>query len=286
MEKKKSIEVVAVSFILAYGLHYLGYFIRKRYYSFVGSFGLDAGVEHVFMYLGHIVFLIIFILFMLACKSEQKFFLAFKPKKGDKSFLLLIAGLLTGLVSMGTCILSAKFHGDIEISIANNSNYVIFIFGFLAVFIQASIEEIESRCFLFGKMKAEGVPVGAAIAVSAFFFSYLHEANPGFGLIPLLSIVVVGVEYALAYHYFGNVWFCFGAHTMWNFTQDFLFGLPDSGKPAAVSVMNTTVNGSSFFYSADFGIEGSFMAICVNLLACILIFLIGRKVSSKRNNNV
>lgn len=65
---------------------------------------------------------------------------------------------------------------------------------------------------------------------------------------------------------------------MWNFTQDFVFGLPDSGKPAAVSLFNTTVNGSSFFYDKTFRIEGSYMAILVNVLACIVVIVIGRSV--------
>ena len=62
---------------------------------------------------------------------------------------------------------------------------------------------------------------------------------------------------------------------MWNFTQDFIFGLPDSGKPAAVSIFNTTVSSSSFFYDKDFGIEGSLMAILVNATVCVIVLLIG-----------
>ena len=69
---------------------------------------------------------------------------------------------------------------------------------------------------------------------------------------------------------------------MWNFTQDFIFGLPDSGHPPAVSIFNTTVNRSSFFYDERFGIEGSVMAILVNLLDCCILFLIGRRLQKKR----
>ena len=140
---------------------------------------------------------------------------------------------------------------------------------------------LESRAFVFGKMKNEGVPLVWATVVSAFFFAYLHSTNPGFGILPLLSIFIVGILYVLSYHYFGTIWFTCTAHMMWNFTQDFIFGLPDSGKPAAASVFSTTVTGSSFFYDEAFGIEGSWMAILVNLLASILIFLIGRKVRQR-----
>ena len=118
---------------------------------------------------------------------------------------------------------------------------------------------------------------------SAFFFSYIHAANPGFGWLPLTSIFVVGVLLALCYYYFGTIWFCCTAHMMWNFTQDFVFGLPDSGKPAVVSLFNSTVNGSSFFYDETFGIEGSYMAIVVNILACVVVVVIGRYIRKRRN---
>lgn len=89
----------------------------------------------------------------------------------------------------------------------------------------------------------------------------------------------------MSYHYFGSLWFTCGAHTLWNFTQDFIFGLPDSGKPPAVSVMNTVVNGNSFFYDKDFGIEGSYMAICMNLLACIIVFITGSRMKKKKQKS-
>lgn len=280
LSTSKVVEIAVVSFVLSYGLHYIGYFIRQRYFALTACGFFSACWEHVLMYLGHVVFLVIFALFLLAVKKERSYMLAFLPRRNKKCLLWLLLGICTGFLLMGICILSAKIHGDITVQLCNNNNYVIFFFGFLAVLIQASTEEIESRCFLFGRMKGEGVPAEIAIVVSSFFFSYIHLANPGFGLIPFISIMVVGIQYALAYHYFGNVWFCFGAHAMWNYTQDFLFGLPDSGKPAVVSVLQTTVNGNSFFYDADFGIEGSLMAICVNLAACFVLYFC-RKIPCK-----
>lgn len=121
-----------------------------------------------------------------------------------------------------------------------------------------------------------------AAGISAFYFAYIHLNNDGFGILPLLSIFVVGFQLALSCHYFGTIWFACGMHTLWNYTQDFIFGLPDSGNPAAVSIFNTTVNGSSFFYNRTFGIEGSAMAILVNLIGCGVIFLVGRHIRGRR----
>lgn len=74
------------------------------------------------------------------------------------------------------------------------------------------------------------------------------------------------------------------SHTAWNYTQDFLFGLPKSGHPATVSVFMSEAHGSRFFYDQNFGIEGSWMAILMNLLAYLVIWLIGRHIQKKEKN--
>ena len=59
-----------------------------------------------------------------------------------------------------------------------------------------------------------------------------------------INVFLIGALFVLCYHYFGSLWFLMAAHMMWNYMQDFVFGLPDSGRPAAVSFLNTTVLGS------------------------------------------
>ena len=280
-DRRAATEKMVIVFVIAYGLHYFGYFLRIRYFDWLGDLALDEGISHALMYLGHVFFLAAFILYALAVKGDRKYFLAVKDRKLPSNFICLAAGALFGFCAMGICIFAASAHGDIVISPAPQRNIPMFILAFLAVFIQASVEELESRAFVFGKMKTEGVPMPWAVAVSAVFFAYLHAANPGFGIVPFISIAVVGVQFALAYHYIGNIWFTCAAHLMWNFTQDFIFGLPDSGKSAAASIYNSRINGSSFFYDASFGIEGSFMAITVNIMLCVVIILIGKKKTGR-----
>ncbi len=269
---------VVTAFLLAYGLHYFGYFLRTRFFTWINGLGMDEAPLHVVMYLGHWVFLTAMILYAWAVKDDRKYFLSAVRGNVGRNVKYGLLGAVTGFVLMGICILAAALHGDIAIQPASVVNVPLLIAGLLAVFLQSATEELESRAFLFGKMKEEGVPLPLAAAVSAFFFSYIHAANPGFGLIPLLTIFVVGVLFALSYHYFGTIWFVAAAHMAWNFTQDFIFGLPDSGKPAVISIFNMTVNGSGFFFDPTFGIEGSVMAILVNSAACVAVVLIGRRL--------
>ena len=101
---------------------------------------------------------------------------------------------------------------------------------------EQSTEEIESWGFVFGKMYGEGVPLILATVMSSVYFSYLHATNPSFGPIPFIAICAAGAAFVCLYYNFDNLWIACTAHMMWNFTQDFLFGLPDSGKPAVASV--------------------------------------------------
>ncbi|MBR3357250.1 MAG: CPBP family intramembrane metalloprotease [Solobacterium sp.] len=281
--RREIIETIVTVFVTAYGLDFLGYFLRVRYFRWRDSLAVSAEISHVLLYLGHVCFLAVMLLYAWAVRKDRRYFTDILHGNRRRNALYAVLGALTGFASMGICILAASVHGDFAVASPSGVQIPIFLFGLAAVLLQASTEEIESRGFVFGRLKAEGVPVGIAAAVSAFFFTFLHADNPGFSIIPLLSIFVVGIEYAISFHYFGTLWFPCDAHMMWNFTQDFIFGLPDSGNPAVISIFHTTVSGSSFFYDEVFGIEGSCAAVIVNLIACCIIFLIGRKMQKKEN---
>lgn len=278
----KWIEGAVGTFVLVYGLHYLGYFIRQRYYTALDSLQLEEALSHALQYMGHLIFLIVMVMYVWAVKKDRKYLTVHFADKPGRSLKFALLGALTGAAMMGICILAASLNGNLTIRPAAGISFPLLLLSVVAVFLQSSIEELESRSLVFGRMKDQGVPCIPAAVISAFFFSYLHAANPGFGLLPLFSIFVVGILYALCYYYFGNIWFVCMAHMMWNFTQDFIFGLPDSGKPAALSFFNTETQGSGFFYDEIFGIEGSWMAILVNIAACVIVVLIGRHMRRKQ----
>ena len=275
------IEKIVTVFMLGYGLSYFGYFLRERYRAWFATLELDEGYAHLGLYSGHIIFLAVMILYALAVKPDRKYIFSFAKGSPLRNMKYALLGALTGFLQMGVCILAASLNGDLTIKPVFGITVPLFLAGLGVVLMQATTEEIESRGFVFGKMNNEGVPLIPAAAVSAFFFSYLHAANPGFGFLPLFSLFTIGVFYALSCYYFGTIWFACLAHTLWNFTQDFIFGLPDSGNPAAMSLFSTEVNGSGFFYDETFGIEGSIMAIVVNIVMCLIVVAIGTLMRRK-----
>ncbi len=279
VNKKKLLEVLVITLFLTYGIHYFGYFIRVRYYNLLDPLKeINPGLHSILRYLGHLIFCGAFAIYCFTVKGERKYFEAFRPGKGNNKVSKLFIGMIIGLVLNVICIAGAALHGDITISGAISLNIGLFVLAFFAVLIQASVEELESRVFFFGKLEEGGFEFIPAAILSGVFFSYLHATNPSFGIIPFISIAICGVVYLLIYIYTGSIWAACGIHQLWNFSQDFIFGLPNSGNPSGMSILSSTANGSSFFYNADFGVEGSIWCIIVHIVtAMILLILIKKK---------
>ena len=278
-DKKKLLEVLVITLFLTYGIHYFGYFIRVKYFNLLAPLeAIHPGLHSILRYLGHMFFWGSFAIYCSAVKGERKYFEAFLPGKGNNKISKLLIGMLVGLVMNVICIAAAALHGDITISGAKSLNIGLFVLAFFAVLIQAANEELESRVFFFGKLEEGGFKFITAAVLSGLYFSYLHATNPSFGIIPFISIALAGVVYLLVYIYTGSIWAACGVHQLWNFSQDFIFGLPNSGNPSGMSILSSTANGSSFFYNADFGVEGSIWCIIVHIVvAAILLVLIKKK---------
>ena len=277
------VQRAVITFFLAYGLHYFAYFIRVRYYLLLDTLALSDALGHVFRYSGHIVFALVLAFYAWVVQGDRKYIFSFLKGEKNENLRFAAIGAATGFCMMGTCILAAVLSGTLSITLGAGINFFILLLALVMVLLQASMEEIESRAFLFGKLRGERVPVAWAVIISSFFFSYIHAANPGFGIIPFISIFLAGAFYALCYHYLGNLWFCCTCHMMWNFTQDFLFGLPDSGNPAVASLFSGVPNGSNFFYSEQFGIEGSIMCMLLHILLCAAVVYVGNRKNLKSN---
>ena len=43
------IETVVTVFVLGYGLHYFAYFLRARYFTWLGARTMDEGISHCFV---------------------------------------------------------------------------------------------------------------------------------------------------------------------------------------------------------------------------------------------
>ncbi len=273
---RELVEVIVLTIILELGIDNFGRMLRDEYYNLIGDWQIDAGIYHCFEYLGQVCFIVGLVIYALAVKKDRKYFTPAFKKKAVHNLLFLLLGAAIGFVMMFVCVGAAVLNGTLEVNPLGNMTFPVLLFGIFAVFVQSSTEEFECRAFVFGKMYGEGVSAIGAAVISSLFFSLLHFSNDGFGILPMIDLALAGGVFVAAYYVTGNIWFVCSMHMMWNFTQDFVFGLPNSGHPVATSVFRTTVKGSGFFYNPSFGIEGTGMSIIVNLVVIMILLVVGK----------
>lgn len=222
------------------------------------------------------------ILYMRLTPRNRPILKAVGRAASGNSWLGLLIGTAIGFGLNALCILAAWLHRDISLYFDSfQPLYLILIF--IAVFIQSSAEELLCRGFLYQRlMRSYGKPV-VAIVVNSLFFALMHLMNDGVTVLSLLNIFVVGVLFSLMVYYMDSLWCAMAAHAAWNFTQNILFGLPNSGIVVPYSVFRLEASSArnSFAYNVGFGIEGTLLADAVLILACGGMYLWGRKYGKK-----
>ncbi len=207
------------------------------------------------------------------------FHLYFRGSKGN-NLKMLGLGLLTGFGMNGACILVAFLHGDVRLEMGSIS-LLWLVIAFLVVFIQSATEELLVRGYLFYHVR-ERYGVTLALILSSLLFSALHAFNDGVTVLALINIAAIGLFYALSVQYLDSLWFAMANHAMWNFTQNLIFGLPNSGLAADASVFAPVSAESSLCYDASFGVEASLPATVICLAGAAAVVLWARKKQSSK----
>jgi uncharacterized protein len=148
------------------------------------------------------------------------------------------------------------------------------VLGGLAGFaIQGPAEEILFRGYILENIRAQW-GLGWAVAVSALGFALWHALNPAFNPVALVNLLLFGVATALYKVRVdrGQLWGVFGIHTVWNWLQQVVFGLPNSGIAStpdnALFTVTPNVSAAGPIWGGGFGPEGTLGAALV-LLALI-----------------
>ena len=72
-----------------------------------------------------------------------------------------------------------------------------------------------------------------------------------------------------------SFWCACAVHAAWNYTQNVILGLPNSGhvSPFSIFRLDASTAKDSFVYNVGFGVEGTYMAVAVQIICAIVIFL-------------
>ena len=223
-------------------------------------------------YLNFLGIWIAVLLFLAATPKNRPILKALTTKTKGNTLKMFAVGLGIGLGMNLLCAFIAMLNGDIHITF-DSFRPISFLFVFLAVLIQSGAEELICRVFVYQRMlRRYGSPVFAAL-VNAAFFSLIHLGNDGVSFLPLLNIFIYGLLFSAMVIWMDSPWAAMGAHASWNFCQNILLGLPNSGNvlPYSVFKLEAAAATDSFAYSTAFGLEGAITASITLLVVAGLI---------------
>lgn len=207
---------------------------------------------------------------LLFMKKNRPILTLFK-KKG------FITGLLIGFGMNGFCVLMAALTGAINLSFSSFNIFSFFLL-FAAVFIQSGAEEIVCRAFLYERLRKAYKSPFTAIIGNSVLFALLHSLNDGVGITGIMNTFVIALLLSAIIYYYGSFWCVAALHTAWNFTQNILFGLPNSGNIEPYSIFSLSSGAkNSFFYDTAFGIEGSIFSSLVIIVVILILVLYANK---------
>lgn len=234
-----------------------------------GITAADAGKTAI-GYLNFLGIWVVMLLFLAVTARNRSILKSLTAKTRGNTMKMFAVGLGIGLGANLLCAVIAMIHGDIRIAFVSFQP-ISFLVVFAAVLVQCGAEELIFRIFIHQRlMRRYGSPVFAAM-VTAVLFAVIHGANPGAGFVPFLSLFALGLLCSALVIYMDSPWAAIAVHASWNFCQNILLGLPNSGVMVSFTVFKLETAADSFAYSTGFGLEGAITATVILLITAGLI---------------
>ena len=217
-------------------------------------------------------------LYCLIVKKNRPILKTITTKAPGNTIKMLLIGLLVGFGTNLFCAICAMINKDIHIYY-DSFPVLQLIVIFICVFIQSSAEELICRGFMYYRLRKAYRHPAVAIIVNSAFFASIHIFNPGVSKLAILDIFFTGIFFSLVVYYTDSLWCAFAIHAAWNYMQNIILGLPNSGlvSPYSIFKLDASTAKDSFAYSVAFGLEGTILAVSVMALCCIAVFLIYHK---------
>ncbi len=191
-------------------------------------------------------------------------------------------GLIGGLVMFGGAVLLCTLTGTVTVTLSEETPSVglllLFLLGFL---IQGMSEEMLCRSYLMVSL-SRGFSLWLCAVINALLFALLHLGNAGISAIALVNIFLFGLFASFLTLRRGSIWMVGALHSMWNFAQGNLFGIPVSGIQGMPSPLSSTVKEGvwqELVNGGVFGLEGGLAVTAVLAIACAVVLFVPTKKS-------
>lgn len=190
-----------------------------------------------------------------------------------KHFLI---GSLIGALALAMAAGIAAVFGDLDFSlsaapfseVARSMLVSLLVFGAAAAF-----EEVLFRGYVLQTFARSGL-AWLAILITAVFFGVVHLSNPNANYLAALNTILAGIWFGVAYLKTRDLWFVWGLHLFWNWTQGSVFGIEVSGLTTLVQspLFKETDLGPAWLTGENYGIEASIACTVALIVSTVAIY--------------
>lgn len=183
---------------------------------------------------------------------------------GETSFGFAIGG---GLIAVMTLLLILLGYYHLQ----GSGSPTVLIHAIRLFGMGAFIQELVFRVIMFKNFE-EWLGSWPAMVLIALIFGALHFGNPNATFLSSLMLAIQDILLTAAFMLTRRLWLVWGLHFGWNFLQDGVFGMANSGQTALPSWLTSSVSGPDWLTGGAFGVEASYIStiLCVTVAVFIL----------------
>lgn len=172
----------------------------------------------------------------------------------DGALMEFGVGFLISVGIVGFMVLLMAVGGWYRIGSTGSS--ILLANAFFHFGIGALLQVLIFRLILF-RLSEEVVGTWAAMVGVAAIFGLAHAGNENATAWTTIALVLGDLLLAAAFIFTHRLWMVWGIHMGWNFTQDGVFGMANSGITDLPSWITPVVGGPTWVSGGSFGIEAS-----------------------------
>lgn len=208
----------------------------------------------------------------IVAKLERRSFLSYGF--GDRSAgARFLWGVLWGFVALTIFLLGLRatqhyYFGSLAI---HGTDIVRFGLTYLVLFLAvAFFEESLTRGYALFRL-TEAIGFWPAVILLSIVFGSGHLANRGESIFGVVAAGLFGVVIAYSIFRTGSLWWAIGFHFMWDYSESFIYGVPDSGFVAPGHFLNSHFSGPAWITGGSVGPEGSYFILVVLAALAVVI---------------
>jgi membrane protease YdiL (CAAX protease family) len=192
-------------------------------------------------------------------------------------------GLALGCLLLGVSLLFLVLMGYINVGEKNTIPYIWV--WFISIILNAVTQEYLVRGYLFSLFK-EAFNAAASVIITTVIFTAMHGSAFEAGIIAVLNVMTMSVLASLLLLYTESLLAPIIVHILWNGIGGIVFGVVslDGGYP---SLWNSVMSGNELISGGSAKLDGSIIALSVNvLLIALILFKLRRTHTISRQHEL